>query len=73
MYQNIKSCVKHDGALTDLFQSEIGVRQGENLFPILFSIHLNYLQDHFLNDSAVGVELNDTIDETRWLKLLILC
>ena len=72
MYQNIKSCVKHDGDLSDFFRSEIGVRQGENLSPILFSIYLNDLQDHLLNDSAIGVELNDTIDETHWLKLLIL-
>ena len=72
MYQNIKSCVKHDGALSDFFRSEIGVRQGENLSPILFSIYLNDLQNHLLNDSAIVVELYDTIDETHWLKLLIL-
>ena len=72
MYQNIKSCVKHDGALSDFFRSEIGIRQGENLSPILFSIYLNDLQGHLLNDSAIGVELYDTTDETHWLKLLIL-
>ena len=43
MYTNIKSCVSNDGMLSDFFSSEVGVRQGENLSPILFALFVNDL------------------------------
>ena len=49
-----------------------GVRQGEFLTPILFSLYLKYLQLNMYSNGALGVELNDTLDPTLWLKLLIL-
>ena len=72
MYDNIKSCVKHNGSFSAPFISEIGVRQGENLSPILFSLYLNDLQLNMCASGALGVELNDTLNPTLWLKLLIL-
>ena len=39
-YAKAKSCVKVNNVLSDTFSSVIGVRQGENLSPILFSIFL---------------------------------
>ena len=72
MYDNIKSCVKHNGSFSPSFISEIGVRQGENLSPVLFSLFLNDLQLNMCSDGALGVELKDTLDPTLWLKLLIL-
>ena len=44
MYKNIKLCISHNGLFSDKFISEIGVRQGENLSPVLFSLFLNDLQ-----------------------------
>ena len=41
MYQNIKSCISHNGQQSAYFQCFRGVRQGENLSPILFAIFLN--------------------------------
>ncbi len=38
MYQNIRSCVKHSGEQSESFYSNIGLRQGENLSPVLFVI-----------------------------------
>ena len=72
MYDNIKSCVKHNGSFSPTFISEIGVRQGENLSPVLFSLFLNDLELNMCSDGALGVELKDTLDPTLWLKLLIL-
>ncbi len=43
MYANPKSCVQLDSDLTDFFICNIGVRQGENISPLLFSIFLNDL------------------------------
>jgi hypothetical protein len=72
MYNNIKSCISHNGSLSSPFLSEIGVRQGENLSPVLFSLFLNDLQTYMHINGCVGVELNDLDDVTLWLKLLIL-
>ena len=41
MYQNAKSCVRVGGSLSDFFPCNTGVRQGENLSPVLFAIYLN--------------------------------
>ena len=62
MYQNIKSCISHNGILSNSFLSEIGVRQGENLSPTLFSIYLNDLQSFISPKGSVGVELYTDID-----------
>ena len=61
MYQNIKSCVSQNSALSEVFLSEIGVRQGENLSPLLFSIYLNDLQSFLENNGSAGVELFITV------------
>ena len=72
MYQNIKSCISHNGILSNSFLSEIGVLQGENLSPTLFSIYLNDLQSFISSKGSVGVELYTDIDFNLWLKLLVL-
>ncbi len=38
MYQNIRSCVTHSGEQSERFYSNIGLRQGENLSPVLFAL-----------------------------------
>ena len=72
MYQNIKSCIKHNGSISPNFISEVGVRQGENLSPVLFSLYLNDLQSNMESKGSAAVELKDPGDLTVWLKLLIL-
>ena len=46
LYDKAKSCVKTDGRTSALFSCNTGVRQGENLSPILFSIFLNDFERH---------------------------
>ena len=43
MYDNTKSCVRQNSKLSNYFFTNVGVRQGENLSPILFSLFLNDL------------------------------
>ena len=41
MYSQAKSCVKKNSLISDYFSCNVGVRQGENLSPMLFAIFLN--------------------------------
>ena len=41
LYQNTKACVKLNNKLSKSFTSNIGVRQGDNLSPLLFAIFIN--------------------------------
>ena len=55
LYKNAKSCVRNGSTCSDFFSSNIGVRQGENLSPLLFSIFLNDLSD-FMSHAYNGLQ-----------------
>ena len=55
LYVNAKSCVKSDGKISDYFSCCKGVRQGENLSPVLFAIYLNDFHA-FLNKKCIGLK-----------------
>lgn len=54
MYEFAKSCVTIDGRSSDSFICNIGVRQGENLSPLLFAIFLSDFKE-FLADNFDGL------------------
>ena len=73
MYENIKSCVKISGESSQFFASNCGVRQGENLSPILFSIYLNDLENFLLSSNIRSLDLETIRNEINiYLRLLIL-
>ena len=43
LYNNVTSCVKLKNSITDEFPCEVGLRQGDCLSPILFSLFINDL------------------------------
>jgi hypothetical protein len=47
IYQNIKSRIVYDNAVSDFFDCNNGVRQGENLHPFLFSKSTNVTNNFF--------------------------
>ena len=68
---NIKSCVFANGNRSLFFPCQRGLRQGENLSPVIFSIFLNDLQSHLLSNGSNGIDI--PVDEVQgWLKLLVL-
>ena len=73
LYRNIKSCVSHSGEQSAFFQSYCGVRQGENLSPVLFSLFLNDLEEYMRNLNCNGICLNmPGNDIDNFLKILVL-
>ena len=48
MYKHAKSCVMVNNDVSDLFDVNLGVRQGENLSPVLFSLFLNDMSTYLL-------------------------
>ena len=73
MYQGAKSCVRSNGNLSESFRCTAGVRQGENLSPVLFAIYLNDFQG-FLAERTDGLtELNVRLEEfDTYAKLCVL-
>ena len=56
MYVGNRLNVKMQNGFTQLFLSNIGVRQGDTLSPDLFKIFINDLPDIF-DDSCFGVDI----------------
>ena len=64
IYKKSKSCVSYNNSKSDFFKSNIGVKQGENLSPILFSLYLNDFSS-FLSQRYPGLDsLSSAIDVT---------
>jgi len=61
LYSNAKSCVSTKNEYSQFFTSNIGVKQGENLSPVLFALFLNDLQDHLTHSFNGLGDLNDTV------------
>ncbi len=79
LYQNTKASVKFNNKLSQSFNCNIGVRQGDNLSPLLFVLFINYFEK-FLSEKYNGLNtLNNlfrnvsTNDEMlTFLKLYVL-
>ena len=73
MYQNIKSCVSFSGEQSNYFKSFKGVRQGENLSPVLFALFLNDLETYLIQKNCRGIDIDFSGDQlVLYLKLFIL-
>ena len=56
MYAKAKSCVKTRHGVSQFFASNVGVCQGENLSPVLFSLFLNDLKVVLINNNVQGLK-----------------
>ena len=76
MYNNIKSCVKVNDTCSSFFPCNIGVRQGENLSPLIFSLYLNDLHDYIQSNGDInGIILDNEANDINlhvYLKLFLL-
>ena len=55
LYANAKSCVRANDKVSEFFQVNVGVRQGENLSPVLFALFLNEM-NAFMSNTMSGLE-----------------
>ena len=74
MYQGITSCVSVNGKISPFFfQYSMGVRQGENLSPFLFSNYLNDLEQYLRTNNVAGIDCTLQTDELfMYFKLFVL-
>ena len=75
LYKNTKSMVKVNNSLSDVFISRMGVRQGENMSPFLFSLFINDLEDFLLENNITGLEsVSKSLEEKlfTYVKMLVL-
>ena len=79
MYDQAKSCVKYDQSISAMFSCNVGVRQGENLSPLLFSVYLNdlerYVSQYYKGLDLLNVEVKDVLsddDVEVFLRLYVL-
>jgi hypothetical protein len=74
MHSGIKSRVLYNGEMSEYFPCNMGVRQGENLYPFLFSIYLNDLQQFLEERNVCGLDcISDEIEGEfdMYLKLFV--
>ena len=58
MYAVVKTRVKYDNKLGNKFFCSLGVRQGECLSPLLFSLFLNDLEEMFVSEGYDGLDID---------------
>ena len=58
MYSSVKSRAKYCNKLGNEFYCKLGVRQGECLSPLLFSMFLNDIEEHFILSGLEGIDIN---------------
>lgn len=57
IYNSVKARVRGNSVLSDIFDCPVGLRQGCNLSPLLFSLFINELYTALANSGINGIQL----------------
>jgi hypothetical protein len=60
MYSKTEECVKLRKGISDVYNTNIGIKQGDNLSPMLFNIFLDDLATHLMSPNCDPIQLGDT-------------
>ena len=69
LYSNAKSCVRKDKLMSEYFPCNIGVRQGDNLSPLLFSLFVNDFSQH-MSTSYKGINIANSCYPSLFSEIL---
>ena len=61
MYSNVKSCVKSCSNYSDYFNYAVGLRQGEVMSPLLFSLFVEDLEMFLQQDVQSGWPIDNIV------------
>ena len=59
MYDSVKCCVRHCGSYSEFFEVSVGLKQGETLSPILFSLFIEDLELYLQGRPCSGFNIKD--------------
>ena len=59
MHNQVKACVRGCNSYSDFFECAIGLKHGEVISPLLFSLFIEDLELFLHNDPNRGVTLDD--------------
>ena len=59
MYDCVKCCVRHCGNYSEFFEVSVGLKQGETLSPILFSLFIEDLELYLQGRPGSGLNIKD--------------
>ena len=59
MYTNVKACVRGCNSYSEFFKCAIGLKQGEVISPLLYSLFLEDLELYLCDDPNCGLSLDD--------------
>ena len=59
MYQKVKSCVQGCTTYSEFFDCAVGLKQGEVMSPVLFSLFINDLELFLKNGESCGLSIDD--------------
>lgn len=58
IYSDVKSCVKNFGSISEFFDSNVGLLQGEIISPLLFSLFINDLEIYLHENPNATISLD---------------
>ena len=61
MYEKVKSCVRSCNTYSDFFEYAVGLRQGEVISPVLFSLFVEDLELFLQNDINCGLTFDNIV------------
>ena len=62
MYANVKTCVKVDNKRTSMFATNVGVKQGDALSPLLFNLFSNDIPDKLMINERIPTLNNQSVN-----------
>ena len=72
MYVNIKSSVSLNNYKSDFFLINIGIRQGENLSPLMFALFVNDFEEFLISKDCKGVDIYFDEQLDTYFRILVL-